>query len=489
MANQGASFVGVPAAPVPADPCVDIIEIWASVDGDFYRHLADRDIGATSFVVNEDLTGEAYTAELTPWPKLAFGTLANDCLFAAGDPRHPERVYVSEVGFPEEYGGTYIPTRNGETVIGIKAVGSSTIYVQCPSSSYYIQGFGTGDLVMRSLKPHIGGLGQHTIALADDIALIPTQRGVFRFDGTSMVLIGEDWDYTWRKNVIQYPDLYQNGFAKVDLVKGIVKFHIRTGVPVGGGVPVLSMPVTQYGSLYWVINLGGLIPEVGGSGRADLSFDQRGDVAGYNNRDTTAAMMWSGDGKIGNFYTADFLGNVMLENVERDIDFYPAGATPIPGVSPGGPITAVFHTQHHRVQEAPDQSDAWQYQDVWANYQCEYMQTLLEIFSGNDFAWQSSTPEQFTIPSGRLQSGIQDPLLPPIAASLVPRDKYLVHPASSPGSCISVRLSVTQDAAIPSGGPLGGSLDQDSQFVWYGWGFVAIDGSEFRPPGFYQGGG
>jgi hypothetical protein len=477
MVNQGATFSNVPTGPVPADPCYDIIEIWASVDGDFFRHLADRDAGATTFVVNETLTGEAYLEELAPWPKLAFGALANDQLFAAGDPRHPERVYYSVVGFPEEYGGGYLTTRNGETVIGLKAVGSSTIYVQCANSCYYIQGFGSGDLIMRSLKTHIGGFGQEMIAMADDVAIIPTQRGVFRFDGTSMVLIGEgDWDDTWRRDVVAQPDNYQKGFARVDYVRAVVKIHNKNSFLHS---PVIGMPITRLGSLYWIVNMGGLIPEVGGGGQADLSFDQRGYGDGSQVYDTTAAMLFPQNGKIGNFYTADSLGNILLENVARGLDYegYVQGS---------GPIVAIIHTPHIRVTEAPDYEDAWQFLETWLNFQCEYMDVSVEIFSGNDFSWQSITPEQFTVLAGRLARYIVvDPPLDP-EPSVVPRDKYMLHPVASAGSCISLRVTVNQTTVLPPGGVYGVDQEQRAVFVFSGWGFVATDGSEQRPPGVYN---
>lgn len=476
LAAQGATFTGVPAAPCPVDPCVDKIEIYVSVDGGLYRHWATRDIGAATFTVNETATGEAYTEDLIQYPKVAFGDMSTDRMFTAGDPRHPERVYVSGVGQPEEYAGLYIPTRNGEPVIGIKNIGGSTIYVQCPNSCYYIQGFGAGDLTMKTLKPRIGGFGQKTIAQVDDVALIPTQRGWYRCDGTSMVPIGVgNWDDTWRKSVSgPYRVNYENGFSVTDYVSGVIKFL----------APVESYEQTQAPSIigfpsglnnYWVVNFAGLVPDLGGSGRADLSFDV---VGGYKH--TCAAMLYDPDAKIGALYTGTTNGDILLENQTDSVD--KAAATDVSK-------TFIFHTSHQIIGPVADQEDSFQTTDVWANYICENLVSTIGVYAGNEFAWQSgaanlgvfSPPEQFTVPAG-----IAFPVDVTISNAYVPRDKYLRPSlARSSGSCVSIRLTATQEADDPTPNDV---TIQRSQVVWTGWGFVAQPGTERRPLGVLVGG-
>ncbi len=487
LVSQGVTFANVPNGPVPADPCVDAVEIYVSVDGGLYRHWATRDIGASTFTVNETTTGEAYTDELTPFPKLGFGDMANDCLFAAGDPRHPERVYVSVVGQPEEYGGLYIPTRNGERVIGLKNIGGSTIYVQCPNSSYYIQGFGAGDLVMRVLKPRIGGFGQRSIVHVDDVALIPTQRGWYRCDGTSMVPIGVgDWDETWRKCVAgSNRTLYEGGFSVIDYVSGVVKYIAPSPTDESSAAPdIIGFPrsgqvigPTTLNSVnnYWVINMAGLIPDIGGPGMADLTFDL---VNGYKH--TCAQMLYDPDASVGALYTGTSGGDIMLENQDGKVDRSNDGI--------GGdvliPKTFLLHTSHERIGPVADREDSFQTTDIWANYQCENLESTIGVYAGNEFAWQAATPntanlaptEVYTIPMGREFPPVSSGMVNPFVA----RDKYKIPSlAKSPGSCVSLRLTVVQSADDP--GSFLAPLEQRSEVVFTGWGYVAEPGTERRP--------
>lgn len=487
LAAQGATFTNVPTSPIPNDPCVDSVEIYVSVDGGLYRHWATRDIGATTFNVNETATGEAYTDELTLFPKLGFGTMASDRLVAAGDPRHPERVYFSQVGHPEEYGGLYIPTRNGEAVIGLENIGGGIIYVQCRNSSYYIQGFGASDLVMRVLKKKIGGFGQRSIAKVDDVLLIPTQRGWFRFDGTSMVPIGVgDWDETWRKCVAgQNRKLYEGGFSVTDYVSGVIKYiapdpsneasaapdiigYPRTGQPIG---PTTLNAVNNY----WVVNMAGLVPDIGGRGLADLTFDL---VNG--SKHTCAAMLYDPDDSVGALYTGTSNGDILIENQEGKVDKKDDGA----GGQTAIAKSYVFHTSHVRIGPVADRDDSFQTTDAWANYQCENLESEIGIYAGNEFAWQAALPntanlaptETYTVPMGRefppASSGMVNPF--------VPRDKYKIPSlAKSPGTCVSLRLTVTQTTDNP--GSFLAPLGQRSEVVFTGWGFVATDGTERRP--------
>jgi hypothetical protein len=482
LANQGVTFSGVPDAPVPDDPCVDAIEVWASVDGGLFRHLATRDIGVPTFTVNEALTGEAYdTTQL--FPKVAFGDMANDRFFAAGNLVHPDRVYISALGNPEEYQGLYIPTRNGEPVTGIKNIGG-TIYVQCRTSCYYIQGFGASDITMKLLKGKIGGYGQKSIILLDDVALIPAQRAWFRCDGTSMVPTGGGvWDDTWRKTVAD-PNrrpCYEGGFGVADLVSGVVKF--LPAHPTGSqndDPDIIGFPSGAVNS-YWIINIAGVVPDIGGQGQADLSFDNvNGGVH------TCAAMLFDPDATIGELYTGTAEGDILLENQVGNVD-----KQTIASVETDIPITYIVHTPHPIIEPAFSDDDSSQVTDICVFFQCENLPATLGVYAGNEFAWQAGAPstlavpapntflapEVFTIPAGRK--------IPPAAGGFqnayVPRDRFVVQSLQkSPGTCVSIRLTVTQTVDRASEVTLG-SIHQRSEVVFYGWGFIAQPGQERRP--------
>jgi len=484
--NQGATLTGVPSAPYPLDPCVDKVQIWVSVDGGLFRLWATRDIGVSTLVITGSSTGEAYDTTLL-FPKVTFGDIANDRLFAAGNLEHPDRVYISALGAPEEYQGLYIPTRNGEGVIGIKNIGG-TIYVQCRTSCYYIQGFGATDITMKLLKGKIGGYGQKSIILLDDVAMIPTQRAWFRCDGTSMVPVGVgDWDDTWRKTVSDPArrPCYENGFGVADLVSGVVKFlPAAPGVDQDDDPAMIGFP-TGAVNPYWIINMAGIIPDIGGQGQADLSFDN---VNGATH--TCAAMLFDPDATVGALYTGTTSGDILIENQVGNVD-----KVTIADVETAVPITFTVHTPHPTIEPAFSDEDASQVTDACVYFQCENLDATLGIYAGNQFAWQAGAPstiaapapstflapEVFSIPAGRK--------VPPAAGGFqnayVPRDRFVVQSLQkSPGSCVSFRLSVTQSEDRASEAVLG-SIHQRSEVVFYGWGFIAQAGDERRPFGVF----
>lgn len=474
LVNQGVSIVNAEEGPTPADFGVDQMEIWVSQDGGLPRYLATRDIGAPSFLVNEDVTGEAETDPMVPYPLLRYGVLANDALFAAGDPRFPNLLYVSFSGNPEEFTGITIPTRNGEEIIGLASIGGSTVYVQCQNSSYYVQGFDESDLIMKILEPNIGGLGHHLIGPVHDLALVLTQLGWYLCTGTSLIPFAMDrFGNTWRRTV-DYRTLGRNpgGFVAMDYISGVIKYLPDLGLqPSILGFPAGSSAGLDYSSTYWVVGVEGLSPD-SGPGDAPLSFDVRVDP------DTAAAMLTAPGQLIGDFYTGDAFGKVYIENVPGEIDDQ-------------SPIQAVFHGHQHQMGEIAEESDAFKVSKVWPLFQCDRFVTTLEVFAGDDFAWQNVTPRTFTIPAGILfNPAVADPL----QRAKVPRSQKIQSPETA-GSCVSIRLSLLQETSIPIVEPglneIEGSFvkAQVAQFVVYGWGVAWLGGHENRPFQYLQDGG
>lgn len=470
LVNQGVSITNAENGPEPADFGVDQMEIWVSQDGGLPRYLATRDIGAPAFLVNEDVTGEAETDSMIPYPLLKFAVLANDALFAAGDPRFPNLLYVSFSGNPEEFTGITIPTRNGEAIIGLASIGGSTVYVQCQNSSYYVQGFDESDLVMRILEPNIGGLGHHLIGMVHDMAVVLTQLGWYLCTGTSLIPFAMDrLGNTWRKTV-DYRTLGRSpgGFVAMDYVSGTIKY-----LPDGELQPrIFGFPRSDsndelFGSTYWVIGVEGLSPDAG-PGDAPLSFDTR---IGF---DTCAAMLTAPQQLIGDFYTGDVEGNVYIENVGGAVDADLA-------------IQFIVHGHQHQMGEIAEESDAFKVSKIWPIFQCERFDTSLKVYAGDDFAWQTISPKEFLIPAGILYKADPVDLLQRLK---VPRSQKIQSPEVA-GSCVSMRLSMLQDAAIVINGADeefgdGSIRSQVAQIVVYGWGVAWLGGHENRPFAYYE---
>lgn len=467
LVNQGVSITNAENGPQPSDFGVDQMEIWVSVDGGLPRYLATRDIGAPAFLVNEDITGEAETDSMIPYPLLKYGVLANDALFAAGDPRFPNLLYVSFSGNPEEFTGITIPTRNGEAIIGLASIGGSTVYVQCQNSSYYVQGFDESDLVMRILEPNIGGLGHHLIGMVHDMAVVLTQLGWYLCTGTSLIPFAMDrFGNTWRKTV-DYRTLGRSpgGFVVMDYVSGVMKYLPDAGLtPNIFGFPIVDSTPAPFSSVYWVLGVEGLSPDAG-PGSAPLSFDARTGQA-----DSAAAMLTAPGQLIGDFYTGAVDGKVYIENVAGEIDVT-------------YPIQFIVHGHQHQMGEIAEESDAFKVSKVWPIFQCERFPVTLSVFAGDDFAWQAISPRTFTIPAGLIYN--PDPV-DPFQRSKVPRSQKIQSPEIA-GSCVSVRLALLQDSSIPIVDGLNELDDgsfvraQNAQFVFYGWGVAWLGGHENRP--------
>lgn len=446
LVNQGVAFTNAPLYPIPADPCVDGLEVWVSVDGGLFRHLTTIDAGTSSFTVNETSLGEAETETTEDFPVCKINAIYHDRQALAGDDRHPDRVYFSASEDPENYAGLYISTRNGEPVIGLFVV-RDTLVVQCPNIHYYIQGYDENDLTMNILET-VGGLGHHTVPFWNDMAVIPGTLDWYMCNGVSMVPLGVGiFDETWRRSLAAF-DYKTTAWAATDNLAGIVKLCVRDQ-----SVDIYGYPETNPQTIYsdWVLDLRGGSPKL----MFDTSLIDRCcgailGLPGYVNQ---------------KYYSADISGKVYEENMVNAQD----------GDSP---ISHILHTAHNVVVEPADDSDCVRFVKGWVIVSNELAEIVFNIYAGNEYAWRAETPNDTLT----LASQLATRAITGNTQYLVANDRKIMPLNRCSGSAISLKITCTNTGLTPPVfvAPLL-NTPRYGAFVFKGWGAsFSGDGEQFR---------
>lgn len=471
LANQGLSFSNVPNGPDSPDVGVTHVEVWVSQDGGLPRFWFRRDIGAPTFSGNVTSLGEAETETTSLLPRCKYNAMYHDRYVLAGDDRHPDRVYFSVSEDPENYGGLYISTRQGEPVIGL-AVVRDTLIVQCPTIHYYVQGYDENDITMNVLEPNIGGLGHHTMSPWNDDIVIPATLGWYLCNGTSMRPIGEGlFDETWRRtlslnsygttyNIISGARDISDWWATTDLVSGLVKLNVR-GAKVS--IPLFWDDTTDlYGPhTCWILDLRG--------GNPSLTFDT------YE-KDMTAGAQLSKPGYSGTQSYICHSGILYRENE----------ATKADGFDGEAPITIhhLIHTGHQVAVDPIDDSDCVRFQKAFSVISNEYVPVVFDIFAGNEYSWSARTPNDTLSFAAQLSSREVPPDQPICTATgyLVANDRKCMPLNKSAGSAVSMRITCENDGFTVNDQISDSNNLIYSAFLFKGWGAdFSGDGEQFRP--------
>ena len=446
FANQGVSFSAVPANPDSPDVGVTHVEVWASQDGGLPRFWFRRDIGASTFSGNSTSLGEAETETLTLLPRCKYNVMYHDRHVLAGDDRHPDRVYFSVSGDPENFAGLWISTRQGEPVIGLFVV-RDILIVQCPTIHYMVQGYDENDIRMDVLEPYIGGLGHHTMTPWNDMVVIPGTLDWYLCDGTSMKPLGAGmFDETWRRSIIEN-DYTSNTWATTDVSVGCVEFCIRDKNVSIYGYPKAT-PQVYFSS--WILDLRGDSP--------DLMFD----ITPFD-RSAGANLALPGYFQP-QAYVANLNGKVYRKNRAASGD----GAVA---------VDYMFHTNHQVVVEPIDTEDCVRFVKAWAVIASDFADINMDIFAGNEYAWRSASPTDTQAVAAQLKEQ-------QVGADIyyyVSNDRKLMPLSRSAGSAISMRIRCSVTGIDP---PFPLSLQPAfGPFVFKGWGTdFSGDGSQSRGP-------
>lgn len=365
LANQARTWNNLPTD--PGDTSVTSIEGWVSMDGGLPRFAWRRDLGVTSVVENlaTALLGEAETESLDRFPRCRFNVLWNSRQVMAGDDRHPDRLYLSPLNDPENYGGFFLRTPKGERIIGLISMRRQLI-ILCATSSYVVEGYTEDDIAVNILEPEIGGISHFAVAPADGWAFVPSHRGLYLCTGSSFHNISKEFEKSWRREYreARFDDdaqRFEDAWAVNDLETNSYKLHTGEST---------LIPADKNG--YWVLDYSDLLQETGGSfAQPSLSFDVR------TRRDMCAAVLKVPGGRGGELYVGSSDGIVRQENVDDDDD--DDGDT--------YKKRAVFQTPHYfPVGPGGSEEDAAKYLYAWACVRSETRPYSIIMYPGDESA-------------------------------------------------------------------------------------------------------
>lgn len=448
LSNQGLLIDNLPTS--DPDPSVTHIEVWHSVDGSDPALALRIQLGAASITdtVTTLSLGEVFGVDFGRFPRCKFNAIYHGRQVMAGDDRHPDRLYLSELTFPEQYGGLFLRTRQGEPIVAIAEV-RDILLVFGPRSTYIVQGYTEDDLEMQVLEPQIGALSHAGIISVHGLLIIPSHLGFYLSTGSSFHFISTEFEDTWRKEYAANESSYQyESWAANDPERNVYKFWIET-------LPdevsrVLAADLGE-GVGYWALDYNPLLTEVGGSfAQPNLSFDRRA------RRDECAAILTNPGSSRGHLYTGSCDGSIRQENDSTDAD------------DDGDTFEKTFHvrTGHYLWEPGGGADDGWKHTEFWLFHECEQKASTLDLFFGDEDAWRHIAGGDpvgdytETIPAG-LKTDEETGLL-----TFSARNVHDCQP-NHPGRGMSVSWTVKSPTA---------------EVAWRGFGGMRIPGTNYRGP-------
>lgn len=437
LVNQNVALNNLPLGPTPTDSGVDVLEVWASQDGGLFRHLASRDIGATSITIYETVAGEAETSDLQAFPLCKYGRIYHDQLVMAGDARHPDRVYFSIIGSPEEYEGLWIATRNGEPVIGLYVI-RDILIVQCHNSHYYVQGFDASDITMNTLEPFIGGLGHHTVVLLDRYAIFPARTGWYLCNGTSITLISQKFSITWaeEEHWIKYnTGPGQDGWCMHDIEDKLIKYKAPRGSVLSPRLGLQSVNgYTAQNNIIWVLDYSGLVDSNGG---IELMFDT---ADGTAELEPTASAIYEAKDGTRKLYTGHANGKIGQDNVHGMNDL-------------NHNFAYCWQTPHVEIAQPGDDADCASVVKSWLHVSNEDVDLEWTIYAGNGYDWQAEPVRSMSGSGGRqvtgtIAAGVDTVTYVDGTADKVYRDRVFLNAEATAGNAVSILLYMPPDGSL-----------------------------------------
>lgn len=217
--------------PTTTDERVTHVVLYVSVDGAEPREVTELTIGTTTHTEN---TATASLGGVMPTnngvgPYARFCEIYHDRLWIApGD----DKVYYSEIEDFESFGeNSYIPTRDGEKITGLRRVRDQLV-VECRRVMYDIQGYDEQDFNMRKISPSIGCLSHFAAKNIDEKLWFPSEDGMYVYDGAQFVNVmdGKLRGY-WREEFTDNLLAYHAATAGLDSRWGVYRMLIKKGIP------------------------------------------------------------------------------------------------------------------------------------------------------------------------------------------------------------------------------------------------------------------
>lgn len=369
--TKATKFYNLPLRPTPDDLGVTEIEFWANINGTtdsrgrlLIKRIATRDSGAATVTITETAELESETEQgLQAVPRGTMNVIYHNRRWW-NDPKNPNRVCFSPLDRPDEWGGGYRTTRNGEDVTGL-AVIRDTLCIFGANSSYRLNGYTESDFIVDGMDPFLGCLNHFGIQKIGQVAMVPTMQGFAVCTGNSMRLIRGDYQKLWKARAAGNARAFMEGFAVNDTVAGVYKFY----------EPALQSSGIDANGRMWVLEYDafGLSAD---SAAPFLSFDRHAIVP------KCAAMLSDPRTAVANCFTAFQNGMVAQENDWQN-------ATDVVGAHDVAIITSMLSAE---IGGGP--WDGLQLNDLWL-FLSSYASSAsfsLNILYGNEFAMIGTGP-------------------------------------------------------------------------------------------------
>jgi hypothetical protein len=349
-------------------------EVWHSVDGALPALAVRRQIGASSIVeeVPNLSLGEVFDRSFERMPRGRYNAIYHDRQVIAGVDKHPDRLYLSAIGFPERSEGLWLRTRKGEPITALAAI-RDVLLVFTPTSTYAVQGYTAADIEMNVIEPHIGCINHFGIVNVHGLLIIPSHLGFYVSTGMSFHFISDEFQDTWKVEYEANEVTYEStAFGAHDAEGKVYKFYVGAI----SAVDYVKPTATLYA--YWVLDYETLIREVGGNfSPPRLSFDVR------QRADQSAAMLATPGSARGYFYTGSADGEIRRENDNTDLD------------DDGDTFDKKLHIQtKHYFWGSPGggENEGWFYPNFWLFCTHEVSSgttSELNLMVGDEDAWRS----------------------------------------------------------------------------------------------------
>jgi hypothetical protein len=161
------------------------LELWVSIAGGLPRKVMQVEIGSETVTENTSAQslGESYIDAFRRFPFCSINAIYHDRQLMAGDPDAPDTLYISQLFFPERWGGLTFRTRNGERIVSIIGTRDYAL-VMTDRSSYILQGYTDNDLTFTVADPNIGAITHVGNTVVHGMPFVWTDAGPYLFNGS-----------------------------------------------------------------------------------------------------------------------------------------------------------------------------------------------------------------------------------------------------------------------------------------------------------------
>lgn len=193
--TYGTDTAGLSFAALPYTRATHL-ECWVEESGDYPRLAARVPIGGTQLVESTTLAtrGEAFLSTFERFPWCRVNTIYHDRQLMAGNPDAPDTVYVSDLFYPERWGGLSFKTRNGEKIVSLISTRDYCL-VMTDRSSYLFQGYTDQDFTLTVADQNVGAVTHVGNTVVHGNPVVWTQEGPFMFNGSWQPMSPENKHY------------------------------------------------------------------------------------------------------------------------------------------------------------------------------------------------------------------------------------------------------------------------------------------------------